>query len=199
MKWSLPDVIVYPTGGGTGLIGMWKAFQELRALGWLTTDKMPRMVVVQSSGCDPIVRAFESGERFAEPIKNADTIARGIRVPGAVGDFMILEAVRNSGGCAISVPEESIKEWMKTGSRAEGIGFCPETGACVGAVKQLSEAGWIEDGDRVVIFNTGAVQKYPDTMESVLPPLDCTVKQDWPEFRTTYSGDTSPDSVLYLS
>ena len=199
MQWSLPDVIVYPTGGGTGLIGMWKAFQEIRALGWLRNDKMPRMVVVQSSGCDPIVRAFDSGERFAEPITNATTIARGIRVPGAVGDFMILEAVRNSGGCAVSVPEESIREWMKIGSRAEGIGFCPETGACVGAVKHLSETGWIEDGDKVVIFNTGAVQKYPETMESVLPPLDCATTQDWSEFRKRYSGDESPESVLYLS
>ncbi|MFP6576646.1 MAG: threonine synthase, partial [Pirellulaceae bacterium] len=108
LDWRLPDVIVYPTGGGTGLIGMWKAFQELRELGWLKTDKMPRMVSVQSAGCDPIVRAFDGGHRFAEPFENAQTVARGIRVPGAVGDFMILDAVRESGGCAISVPEDSI-------------------------------------------------------------------------------------------
>ena len=129
LEWSLPDVIVYPTGGGTGLIGMWKAFHELLALGWLENDSLPRMVAVQSNGCDPIVRAFESGERFAEPVTNARTIARGIRVPGAVGDFMILDAVRESGGCAVAVAEESITGWMKLASRAEGIGFCPEAGA----------------------------------------------------------------------
>lgn len=189
LQWSLPDVIVYPTGGGTGLIGMWKAFQELQVLGWLKNDELPRMVVVQSSGCDPIVRAFESGKRFAEPIENASTIARGIRVPAAVGDFMILEAVSDSGGCAISVPEESIQEWMKVASRAEGIGFCPEAGACVGAVKHLSQAGWIEEGEKVVIFNTGAVQKYPETIAGSLPTLDCAGAQDWSEFRQIYSGD----------
>ena len=108
LDWRLPDVIVYPTGGGTGLIGMWKAFQELKELGWLKTDRMPRMVSVQSTGCDPIVQAFDKGLRFAEPVTNAQTVARGIRVPGAVGDFMILDAIRESGGCAISVPEDSI-------------------------------------------------------------------------------------------
>lgn len=132
LGWRLPDVILYPTGGGTGLIGMWKAFQELRELGWLESGTMPRLVAVQSEGCAPIVRAFQRGERFAEPFRNAATIASGIRVPAAVGDFMILDAIRESGGQAIAVEESRIASWMQLAASSEGISLCPEAAACVG-------------------------------------------------------------------
>ncbi|MDA7979050.1 MAG: threonine synthase [Pirellulales bacterium] len=169
--WELPDVILYPTGGGTGLIGMWKAFAELAEIGWLKGDRRPRMVSVQSTGCCPISTAFEAGERFAEPFANASTIASGLRVPAAVGDFMILDAVRESGGCAIAADENHLREWMKMAIAAEGISICPEAAACVGALEQLAASGWIKPDERVVIFNTGAVQKYPEAMRCDLPQL----------------------------
>jgi threonine synthase len=169
LKWKLPDVILYPTGGGTGLIGMWKAFNELAELGWLDTSKRPRMVAVQSDGCAPIVRAFEQGERFAEPFAGAATIASGIRVPAAVGDFMILDAVRASGGRAVEVEEGRIREWMELGARSEGLSICPETGACIGALEKLRQENWISADDEVVVFNTGAAQKYPEAMQVKLP------------------------------
>ncbi len=178
-QWTLPDVILYPTGGGTGLIGMWKAFAELAVLGWLASDKRPRMVAVQSEGCAPIVNAFEAGERFAEPFPNARTIASGIRVPAAVGDFMILDAVRESQGIAVAVAEEHLRGWMQLGAVAEGISFCPETAACIGAAEKLVADGWIEPEERVVIFNTGAAQKYPEAMAAELPKLDHTKPLDW--------------------
>jgi threonine synthase len=177
--WQLPDVILYPTGGGTGLIGMWKAFQELAAIGWLASDKRPRMVAVQSQGCAPIVTAYDRGERFAEPFANAATIASGIRVPAAVGDFMILDAVRDSGGCAIAVEESRIVEWMRLASRLTGIPVCPESAACVGALQKLVSSGWIRPHERVVIFNTGAAQKYVEALRSPLRNLDCTQPVDW--------------------
>lgn len=177
--WELPDVILYPTGGGTGLIGMWKAFAELEALGWLNRNRKPRMVAVQSTGCAPIVRAFESGERHAEPFAAAATIASGIRVPAAVGDFMILDAVRESSGLAFAAAEERIPEWMELAVRSEGIAVCPEAAACVGAAEQLAASGWIGADERVVIFNTGAVQKYPEVMPAHLPRLDKDAALDW--------------------
>ena len=170
-SWQLPDVILYPTGGGTGLIGMWKAFAELAELGWLETSQRPRMVAVQSSGCCPIVRAFEAGERFAEPFANARTVASGIRVPAAVGDFMILDAVRESGGMAVAVDEERLTEWMRLASASEGISLCPESAACVGALEHLLGSGWIRPSERVVIFNTGAAQKYLGGGALQLPQL----------------------------
>src|SRR5437899_12062152 len=122
--WHLPDVILYPTGGGTGLIGMWKAFQELRELGWLRTGKMPRLISCQSDGCAPIVRAYEKGERFAELFPDAHTVASGLRVPAAVGDFMMLDAIRASGGCAIAGAEGRIGEGMRRVPPGEGIAIC---------------------------------------------------------------------------
>ena len=177
--WELPDVILYPTGGGTGLIGMWKAFHELKQLGWLTGTKMPRMVSVQSTGCAPIVRAFENGERHAEAFANAVTIASGIRVPAAVGDFMILDAVRESGGCAIAVEEARIRDWMRQAVAAEGIPICPESAACVGALDNLLASGWIKPHERVVIFNTGAAQKYLEAITAPLLKLDRNAAIDW--------------------
>ncbi|MES1213256.1 MAG: threonine synthase [Singulisphaera sp.] len=177
--WRLPDVIVYPTGGGTGLIGMWKAFAELTELGWLDDAQLPRMVAVQATGCAPIVRAFEAGERFAQPFENAKTVASGIRVPAAVGDFMILDAVRASGGLATAVEEERLRYWMALGASLEGIAFCPETAACLGAVEKLAAERWIERDERVVVFNTGAAQKYPEAMAIRLPQLDKDAPLDW--------------------
>jgi threonine synthase len=178
LDWTLPDVILYPTGGGTGLIGMWKAFAELEQLGWLRRTEKPRMVAVQSTGCAPIVRAFDRGERFAELFPSAATIASGIRVPAAVGDFMILDAVRASGGRAIAVEESRIREWMRLGVQSEGLAICPESAACIGALERLRAESWIKPDERVVIFNTGAVQKYPEAMRSDLPTLD-PAQIDW--------------------
>jgi threonine synthase len=198
LGWRLPDVIVYPTGGGTGLIGMWKAFDELARLGWLeaqgptpkkpTPKKsgfskkpgfFPRMVAVQSTGCAPIVRAFEAGERFAKPFQNAATIASGLRVPSAVGDFMILDAVGASGGRAVAVDEERLREWMNLGATLEGLSICPEAAACIGAVEQLAAEGWIEPQEKVIIFNTGAAQKYPEAMAVELPRIERNQPIDW--------------------
>jgi threonine synthase len=177
--WRLPDVILYPTGGGTGLVGMWKAFAELQALGWLETNKLPRMVSVQSDGCAPIVRAFEAGQRFAEPFANAHTLASGLRVPAAVGDFMILDAVRESGGTALAVAEPRLNEWLRLAASREGIPVCPETAACIGALQSLTARGWIKPDERVVVFNTGAAQKYVEAIRCELPRLDIKQPLDW--------------------
>ncbi len=177
--WQLPDVILYPTGGGTGLVGMCKAFDELEQLGWIAPGKRPRMVAVQSTGCAPIVNAYNKNERFAEPVTNAATIASGIRVPAAVGDFMILDAIRATGGRAIAVDEQRILHWMALAMSSEGIAVCPEAAACVGALEQLAAEGWIKPRERVVIFNTGAVQKYPEAMRVELPRIDRHQPIDW--------------------
>jgi threonine synthase len=170
--WRLPDVILYPTGGGTGLIGMWKAFAELRELGWLRTDRMPRLVSCQSDGCAPIVRAFEKGERFAETFPDAHTVASGLRVPAAVGDFMMLDAIRASGGCAIAGREERIVEWMRRAAGLEGVAICPETAVCLDCLERLAAAGQVRPDEEVVVFNTGAGQKYPEVVPLDLPRLD---------------------------
>ncbi len=179
LGWRLPDVILYPTGGGTGLIGMWKAFDELTALGWLADSRRPRMVAVQSDGCAPIARAFEQGERFAEPFAPARTIASGIRVPAAVGDFMILDAVRASGGRAVAVDERRLREWMARGMQSEGLAICPEAAACVGALERLRGENWILPDETVVLFNTGAAQKYPEAMRTELPRIADIDRIDW--------------------
>jgi threonine synthase len=177
--WKLPDVIMYPTGGGTGLVGMWKAFAELKTLGWLESATLPRMVSVQSDGCAPIVRAFEAGSRFAEPFANAHTVASGLRVPAAVGDFMILDAIRGSGGTAIAADERRLKEWLRLASSLEGIPVCPETAACVGALETLTKSGWIKPDERVVVFNTGASQKYVEAIKTELPRIDLKQPLNW--------------------
>jgi len=177
--WQLPDVILYPTGGGTGLIGMWKAFAELDALGWLKSPKKPKMISCQSDGCAPIAVAFEKGERFAKKFENAATIASGLRVPAAVGDFMILDAVRESGGVALATPEADIPKWMRLASAKEGIALCPETAVCLGALEVLLKHRTIKPDDRILIFNTGAAQKYPEAIREQLPRLDVTKPIDW--------------------
>jgi threonine synthase len=177
--WSLPDWIFYPTGGGTGLIGMWKAFAELEQLGWIEPGQRPRMVSCQSDGCAPIVRAFEAGERHAPRFENAATAASGLRVPQAVGDFMILDAVRESGGTAIAAPEAELIPWMRRASALEGIAVCPEAAACLDGLQQLVAAGRVRPDDRVLIFNTGAAQKYVETLRTELPRLPPLESVDW--------------------
>ncbi|MBI3875385.1 MAG: threonine synthase [Verrucomicrobia bacterium] len=177
--WELPDVILYPTGGGTGLIGMWKAFAELEALGWLKSPKKPRMISCQSTGCAPIAAAFDKGERFAKKFENAATIASGIRVPAAVGDFMILDAVRESGGVALATPEADIPKWMQLASSQEGIALCPETAVCYGALEVLLRKKKIKPDERVLVFNTGAAQKYPEAVQEKLGRVDITKPVDW--------------------
>lgn len=179
LGWRLPDVIFYPTGGGTGLIGMWKAFQELLELGWLTEKKLPKLVSCQSDGCAPIVRAFESGQRFAELFANAHTVASGLRVPAAVGDFMMLDAIRASGGWAVAGREQEIPAWMRRVASREGIAICPETAVCFDVLQQLVADGRVKKSDEIVVFNTGAAQKYPDAMQLNLPRLNKDQPIDW--------------------
>jgi len=168
--WRLPDVIVYPTGGGTGLIGMWKAFAELEALG-LIGPARPRMVSVQAAGCAPIVRAFENGERFAEPWEVARTRASGIRVPSAVGDFLILDSLRESGGTALAVEEGAIADMQAFAGRM-GAGYVsPESAAALAAVPELRRNGHVEEYDEVVVFDCGIGQKYPPPPGLPEPPV----------------------------
>ena len=159
MAWTLPDVVIYPTGGGTGLIGMWKGFAEMEELGWVG-PKRPRMVAVQSEGCAPMVRAFDEGQMFAEPWQDAKTIADGLRVPAAVGDFLILRALRESGGTAIAVPDRELIDAAKFIGRTQGIFACPEGAATLVAFRHLRNQGWISDDETVVLFNTGTGLKY---------------------------------------
>ena len=160
LGWTLPDVIFYPTGGGTGLIGMWKAFAELEAIGWIGPER-PRMVAVQASGCAPIVKAFEAGEEHAPLWENAQTVAAGIRVPIAVGDFLILRALRESGGFAIAVPDEAIMAARDTVARKEGLLLCPEGAATYAAYSQALADGRIGPNDRALLFNCATGLKYP--------------------------------------
>ena len=165
LAWTLPDVIICPTGGGTGLVGMWKAFDELQQLGWIG-EKRPRMISVQSAGCAPIVRAFEAGDRFADEFQNAATVASGLRVPKAIGDFLILDAIRESGGTAITVTDEELIEGARELARTEGIFAAPEGGACVPALRKLLARGDVKPEEKVVLFNTGSGIKYLDVFES---------------------------------
>lgn len=158
-NWELPDVIIYPTGGGTGLIGMWKAFAEMEQMGWIGS-KRPRMVTVQASGCAPIVQAFETGERFADEFPNAETVASGLRVPKAIGDFLILDAIRASKGTALAVTDEELLAATREIGAAEGIFCAPEGAACLPALRKLIAAGEVKPAERVVLFNTGAGVKY---------------------------------------
>lgn len=159
MNWALPDVIIYPTGGGTGLVGMWKAFAEMEEMG-LIGSKRPRMVSVQSTGCAPIVRAFETGATHAEPWQGAKTVADGLRVPAAVGDFLILDALRASGGTALAVEDREMLEYGRMMGSHTGIFPAPEGAACLAAQVHLRQSGWIGPDESVVLFNTGTGLKY---------------------------------------
>ncbi|MBB5715226.1 threonine synthase [Sphingomonas aerophila] len=160
LGWTLPDAIFYPTGGGTGLIGMWKAFDELEKLGWIGPER-PRMYAVQASGCAPIVRAFEAGEEHAERWEDAHTIAAGIRVPRAVGDFLILRAVRESGGKAVGVGDPAILKAVDDCARKDGLLLCPEGGATLAAYREAVRTGEVDEDERVVLFNCATGLKYP--------------------------------------
>jgi len=164
LDWKLPDVILYPTGGGTGLIGMWKAFDEMEKLGWID-NKRPRMFSVQASGCAPIVRAFDAGEKFAAEFPNAHTVASGLRVPKAIGDFLMLNILRESKGGAIAVDDDEMIRTVREVGSQEGLFVAPEGAACFAALKNLRASGKIDIGERVVIFNTGSGIKYLDCFQ----------------------------------
>ncbi|MAO90964.1 MAG: threonine synthase [Rhodospirillaceae bacterium] len=173
MGWQVPDIIFYPTGGGTGLIGMWKAFQELEAIGWLG-QKKPRMVAVQATGCAPIVKAYEAGEEHAPLWQDAHTYAAGIRVPIAVGDFLILRAVRESGGFAIAVEDEAIAESLDEVGKQDGLLLCPEGAATMAAYKQALASGLVDRDERALLFNCATGLKYP------LPKIDRALDRHQP-------------------
>jgi threonine synthase len=159
--WSLPDAIFYPTGGGVGIIGMWKAFEELEQLGWIGSRR-PKMIAVQAEGCPPIVRAFEQNAEFSEFYQNANTIASGLRVPKALGDFLVLRAVRESGGTAVTVSDDETMQATERLAESEGLFIAPEGGACIAALKKLRKSGFLEKTDRILIYNTGSGYKYID-------------------------------------
>ena len=162
LGWEYPAAVFYPTGGGVGLIGMWKAFAELEELGWVRPGKRPRMIAVQSAGCAPVVRAFEQGEKTSQMWQNAATFASGLRVPKPYGDYIMLEILRESGGVALSIPDEQILASLKDWARNEGIFLSPEGAAATAAYDHLLSTGYLKPEDRVVLFNTGAGLKYTD-------------------------------------
>ena len=181
LGWEVPDVIFYPTGGGTGIIGMWKAFDELEALGWIGS-KRPRMVVVQASGCAPMVKAWEAGEEHAPRWQDAHTFAAGIRVPQAAGDFLILRAVRDSGGFATAVDDDAIMRAWREVAAEEGLLLCPEGAATYAAYKQAIAEGRVGPGERAVLFNCATGLKYP--MPEAGTPLKLGQPVDWQELAT---------------
>lgn len=175
-NWQIPDVILYPTGGGVGLIGIYKALQELQELGWIEPSQMPRLVAVQSTGCAPIVKAWEEGETWAPKWENAETIAFGINVAKALGDFLILDAIRQTNGCAIAVDDKTTLRELQDVATAEGAFVCPEGAAAFVGARKLRESGWISEQERVVVLNTGAGIKYPNTIDVDAPTLQTDEK-----------------------
>ena len=163
LGWQLPDVIIYPTGGGVGLIGIHKALIELRTLGWIG-ERLPRLVAVQSTGCAPVVRAFEAGRRQVEPWEDARTIAFGLTVPAPLGDELILDAVYDTGGIAVAVTDDELLADLRAFGRREGLLLCPEGAACLTAARHLRASGWLTPDDQVVALNTGTALKYPEAL-----------------------------------
>lgn len=161
--WELPDNIIYPTGGGTGIVGMWKAFQEMEELGWISS-KRPKMFAVQAENCAPIVRAFENGDEFAEPWKNASTMAAGMRVPSAIGDYLILNAIRESGGYALTVSDAEMADMTNTIGRLEGFFVCPEGAATACGAQKLIQDGLVDPEETTLLLNTGSGLKYLDML-----------------------------------
>jgi threonine synthase len=170
LGWQLPDVILYPAGGGVGLIGIYKAILEMQELDWVGT-RLPRLVAVQAEGCAPIVRAYEAGAAESVPFPAASTVAFGITVPKALGDFLVLQAVRATDGTAIAVSDAELLAEQGAVARSEGTFICPEGAACLAAAAQLRDAGWLDEADRVLILNTGTGLKYPDTVTVNVPTL----------------------------
>jgi threonine synthase len=168
LGWGYPDAVFYPTGGGVGLIGMWKAFQELEELGWVQPGRRPRMIAVQSSGCAPVVRAFERGANVSEAWQNAATFAAGLRVPKPYGDWLILDIVRASGGVALAVSDDQILASLADWARHEGVFLSPEGAAATAAYDHLLATGFLTSSDRVVIFNTGGGLKYVDVIAEAM-------------------------------
>jgi threonine synthase len=164
MDWTFPDWIIYPTGGGTGMVGMWKAFEEMERIGWKPAGTRPKMVSVQAEHCAPIVRAFEAGHERSEMWQNARTVADGLRVPKAIGDFLVLRAIRESGGTALAVTDQEMVQGMREIGAREGISAAPEGGAALQAVKILLKDGRMKRNDTVVVFNTGGALKYLDVL-----------------------------------
>ena len=173
--WKLPDAIFYPTGGGVGIIGMWKAFEELEELGWIGS-KRPKMIAVQAEGCPPIVRAFEQNAEFSEFYQNASTIASGLRVPKALGDFLVLRAVRESGGTAVTVSDDETMQATERLAESEGLFVAPEGGACIAALKKLRKSGFLGKNDRILIYNTGSGYKYIDVWSQHYGAAPATMK-----------------------
>lgn len=165
MGWTLPDAIIYPTGGGVGLIGMWKAFEEMESLGWIG-PKRPRMIAVQSTGCAPIVKAWDEGKRASEAWQDAETLAAGLRVPKAYGDFLVLDILRQSRGTAVAVTDAEIMQALRDWATGEGIFAAPEGAASLAAYRKLRESRWLAESDSVVLFNTGSGLKYIDVIAS---------------------------------
>lgn len=163
LDWELPDNIIYPTGGGTGIVGMWKAFQEMEELGWISS-KRPKMFAVQAENCAPIVRAFQNGDEFAQPWENATTLAAGMRVPSAIGDYLILNAVRDSGGSAITVSDEEMTNMTDLIGKLEGFFVCPEGAATACGAKKLIKKGSIDPSEKTLLLNTGSGLKYLDML-----------------------------------
>jgi threonine synthase len=176
LGWRIPDVIVCPVGGGVGLIGIWKALAELAELGWIGAGR-PRLVAVQSAGCAPVVAAFERGEQTTRPWPGAATVAFGLTVPAPLGGFLVLRAIGETGGCAIAVSDAELLAAQARTAAAEGAWICPEGAACVAAAARLRESGWLAESDEVVVLNTGAGLKYPQTARVDLPvlPLDAPI------------------------
>ncbi len=168
MGWEYPDAVFYPTGGGVGLIGMWKAFEEMEALGWVRPGKRPKMIAVQAAGCAPVARAYEAGEAASKFFENADTFAAGLRVPKPYGDYLILDIVRQSGGTVVERSDEAILESLLDWSRSEGLLLSPEGAAATAAYDHLLETGFLKPSDRVVLFNTGAGLKYVDMIAAAM-------------------------------
>ncbi|MFQ5854183.1 MAG: threonine synthase [Anaerolineae bacterium] len=165
--WQLPHVVIYPAGGGVGIIGIWKALRELRDIGWVA-GPLPRLVIVQAAGCAPLVRAFEQRREESEFWEGAQTMAAGLRVPKALGDFLVLQAVRETEGTAVAVSDEAIAEAMMLAAQTDGLSMCPEGAATVAAARQLREAGWLQADHRVVLIDTGTALKYPESMAEIL-------------------------------
>jgi threonine synthase len=168
LGWDLPDAIFYPTGGGVGLIGMWKAFDEMEALGWIGPER-PKMIAVQAEGCQPVVRAFEEGETRSRFWEGAATVASGLRVPKPLGDFLVLDAVRASGGMAIAVSDEALIDAGIRLAEEEGLFVAPEGAACVGAAEKLLRNGFLKQDDQIVIYNTGSGLKYLEAYSTRFP------------------------------
>ncbi len=169
--WEFPDAILYPTGGGVGIIGIWKAFNELRQLGWIK-DKIPKLISVQAEGCNPIVKAFNKKKDVSEFCSGANTIAGGIRVPKALGDFIVLDAIKKSGGTAVQVKDSEILDSINLIARTEGLFICPEGAALVAAVEKLRKSNFLKSNEKIVLLNTGSGLKYPNLVSEKLPVIE---------------------------